>query len=279
MASTAVRTSLTAVTMMTARRSSGARIWGRKGGPGGPGIRTSRSTTSTRRERRTSSPLAPSSASRTSNSPSRMTRKDSRTPCSSSMTSATGLGRDGSESALIASGPVRNLEDDVLAAGPVPRDLHGHGFARLERGNRFLEFLNAADPATIDLEDEVTFLDAGGRRRAVRRHVRDQDAGAPAQPVRLSRVLPELLDRHAEALALRSGRHHGLLTRLLPDLDRDLGSIAVTQHRESDGAARHDGGHALLEVGHLRDRDAAQLDDDVSRLHAGCLGERKSTRR
>src|SRR3970040_1028364 len=195
MVSTAVRTSLTAVTMITAIPSSRARICGRKVGPGGPGMRTSSSTTSTRRERRTSIPLAPSSASRTSNSPARMTRKDSRTPCSSSMTSATGLGREGSESALMASGLVRYLEDDVLAAGPAPLDLYGHGLARREKSHRLLELLDAADPAAGDPEADVAFLDAGRLRRAVGRHVGDHDAGAPAEPVRLRHLLAELLDR------------------------------------------------------------------------------------
>src|SRR3990172_8097291 len=218
MVSTAVRTSLTAVTMITAIPSSRARICGRKVGPGGPGMRTSSSTTSTRRERRTSIPLAPSSASRTSNSPSRMTRKDSRTPCSSSMTSATGVGREGSESALMASGLVRDLEDDVLAAGPAPLDLHGHGLARIEKSHRLPELFHGADPAAVDLEDEVAFLDAGRLRRAVRRHVCDQDAGAPAQPVRLRRLLAEFLDRHPQPRALRSSRHHGLLSPLFPPL-------------------------------------------------------------
>src|ERR1700687_2573573 len=272
MASTAVRTSLTAVTMITARRSSRARIWGRKVGPGGPGIRTSSRTTSTRRERRAPRPLAPSSASRTSNSPSRMTWNDSRTPCSSSMTSATGLGRDGSESALMGSGPVRDLEDDVLAAGPAPRDLHGHSLARLQRGHRFLELFDAADSPAVDLEDEIALLDAGRGRRAAGRHVGDHDARARAQPERLGRVLAELLDRHPEALAPRSGRDHRLLTRLLSDRDRELGVLAVAQYRERDGATRREGGQAALGVGHLLDRNATQLDDDVTRLHAGRFG-------
>src|SRR5712691_10341855 len=159
MASTAVRTSLTAVTMMTAIRSSRARIWGRKVGPGGPGMRTSSRTTSTRRERSTSSPLTPWSASRTSNSPSKKTRKDSRTPSSSSMTRATGLGREAS--ALMASGLVRDLEDDVLTARPHPHDLHGNSLARLERGHCALELFDAADPAAIDLEKDVALPDAG----------------------------------------------------------------------------------------------------------------------
>src|SRR3970040_1691430 len=108
MVSTAVRTSLTAVTMITAIPSPRARICGR-------------------------------------------TVKDSRTPCSSSMTSATGLGREGSESALMASGLVRNLEDDVLAAGPAPLDLHGHGLARIEKSHRLPELFHGADPAAVDL--------------------------------------------------------------------------------------------------------------------------------
>src|SRR5574341_692127 len=215
MASTAVRTSLTAVTMITAIPSSRARICGRKVGPGGPGMRTSSSTTSTRRERRTSSPLAPWSASRTSNSPSRMTRKDSRTPGSSSITSATGLGREGSRSALMDSGLVRDLEDHVLSAGAAPLDLHGHGLARLEKSDRLLELFHGADPATVDLEDEIAFLDAGRLGRAVRRHAGDQYAGAAAQPVCLRRLIAEILDRHPQPGALRYGRHHGLLSRLL----------------------------------------------------------------
>src|SRR5438552_1679123 len=270
MASTAVRTSLTAETMMTAIRSSRARICGRKVGPGGPGMRTSSRTTSTRRERSTSSPLAPRSASRTSNSPSKMTRKDSRTPCSSSMTRATGLGRGAS--ALMASGLVWDLEDGILAADSHPLDLYGDSLARLERSHRVLELRNAADPAAIDLEKHVAFPDTGRLGRAAGGDVRNHDTGAPAQPVRSRHLLTERLDRHPEALALRSRRQHRLLSRLLPDLDRELGRLAIAQHGQGAGAPGRDGGHALLEVGHLLDQRAAQIDDDVARLHAGGLG-------
>src|SRR5712691_3820271 len=272
MASTAVRTSLTAVTMITAMRSSRARICGRNVGPGGPGMRTSRSTTSTRRARRTSSPLAPSSASRTSNSFSKMTRNDSRTPCSSSMTSATGLGRDTSTSTLMASGLIRDLEDDVFAAGAASLDLHGDALTRLERGHRLLELVETADAAAVDFEEDVALLDARSLRRAARLDLRDHDARAPAQPVRARHLLAERLDGQPQPFTLRTRRQHSLLTRLLADLDRELRRLAIAQHGERGRAARYDGGHALLKLRHFLYRSAAQLDDDVARFHAGGFG-------
>src|SRR6266545_1952419 len=182
MASTAVRTWGTAVIRMTAMDSLSARILGSTAGPGSPGMRTSSSATSTRRERMMSSPAAPSAASRTSKSSLRMTRSDSRTPNSSSMTRTTGRG--GYETGGVpasSKGPalaldVGNREDDIFVAASTALEVDGNDPAGFHGDDDPPEALDVRHRLAIDLEDGVPSPDPGLLPGAAGRDIGDDDA-------------------------------------------------------------------------------------------------------
>src|SRR5580765_1223250 len=182
MASTAVRTCGTAVMRMTAMVSLRARMRGSTAGPDSPGIRTSSSATSIRRDRTISRAAAPSAASSTTKSSWRMTRRDSRTPASSSMTRTTGRdgyvnGAPGSPGAPPSALRLGYGEDDILVPASAALQIHGNGIARLGSGDDALEMLDVGHGLTVDLEDRVPRLDPRRVPGAAFGHVGDQHTG------------------------------------------------------------------------------------------------------
>src|SRR5213594_100097 len=253
--------------MTTTVEGSAALMRGRTSIPASPGIRWSSITRSISCAFRTSSAWAPLPASRTSQVSSRIARTEARTPSSSSTTRTVPR----RASARPRPSPLaRAFHREVLiraaAAAAGAMDVDQDRLAGLERGERLEERGRLVGRTARNFQDDVAAAETGLLSRAPGQYVGDEQAARDRQVQAKRGVAGEGL--HVEAPLVVAGRlgHERLVGRHLANLHGDRHGLLVADHRELHRLPRADGRDAPLEVGHLLDGRAAEIDDDVARL-------------